>query len=269
MTSATIIDALYCIPRKAQVTQVSECVAFNEDLAPAMRASGIAGAVLAHGNCWRCQHQWNCADRRTHEIVNAVERNAAQLRGLASYDALRVGESLRWIDEAVAEGAVSGAYADAECSISGLDAPRMYPLYGLCAQLRMPVVLGFHSAERWVQHLSQVEVMAADLPDLDVLLAPPQDAEAASILRLMRRYPRISFLLRPEELQADAGLCEYIEMQGRERALFRSGAQGWAAAVEKALSVPLSPGARRAYLHENATRVYGFPVGVASLEMKS
>jgi len=269
MTSATIIDALYCIARKAQVTQVSECVAFQEDLTPAMDASGIAGAVLAHGNCWQCQHQWNCADRRTHEIVSAVERKPGKLRGLASYDALRVGESLRWIDEAVGEGGVSGAYADAECSINGLDAPRMYPLYGLCAKLRMPVVLGFHSAERWAQHLSQVEVLAADLPDLDVLLAPPQEAEAASILRLMRRYPRISFLLCPEELQADAGLCDYIEMQGRERALFRSGGKGWAAAVEKALGLPLSPAALRAYLSENATRVYGFPVGVASLQMKS
>ena len=68
MTSATIIDALYCIPRKTQVTQVSECVAFSEDLAPAMSASGIAGAVLAHGNCWQCQHQWNCADRRTQRL---------------------------------------------------------------------------------------------------------------------------------------------------------------------------------------------------------
>lgn len=267
MANATIIDALFCIPQKPRVMQPSDCVQFNQDLAPAMNASGIAGAVLAHCNCWECQHHWNCADRRTHEIVNVVAKNQKRLRGLASYDSLRIGESLRWIDDAVVEGGVAGAYAEAECCASGLDASRMYPLYGLCAKLRLPMVLGFHSPARWVQHLQQVEVMAADFPDLDLLLAPPHGAEPESILGLMQRFPRVWFLLCPEVLGRDAGLCECIELQGRERALFRSCTMGWSAAVEMAMGLPLSPAALRAYLFENAARVYEFPMGVASLDM--
>src|ERR1039458_10194045 len=104
MANATIIDALFCIPQKSRVMQPSDCVPFNQDLVPAMNASGIAGAVLAHCNCWECQHHWNCADRRTHEIVNVVAKSQRRLRGLASYDSLRIGESLRWIDDAVVEG---------------------------------------------------------------------------------------------------------------------------------------------------------------------
>lgn len=264
MANTTIIDALFCIPQKANVMQLSDCAPFHQDLTEPMNAGGIAGAVLAHGNCWECQHHWNCADRRTHEVANVVAKNPRQLRGLASYDPLRIGESLRWIDEAVSEGKLSGAYAEAECCVSGLDAPRMYPLYGMCAKLRAPVVLGFHSRERWVQHLPQVEVVAADLPELDILLAPPLGAGTASILGLMRRFPRVSFLLCPQDLQSDAALCEYIELLGRERALFRSSSEGWAAAVEAALSLPLGPAARRAYLFENASRVYGISVGVSS-----
>ena len=80
--------------------------------------------------------------------MNAVARNPRRLRGLASYDPLRIGESLRWIDEAITEGGLAGAYAQAECCISGLDAPRMYPLYGLCAMLRSPVVLEISSREQ-------------------------------------------------------------------------------------------------------------------------
>jgi len=268
MANATIIDGLFCIPEKARVMQLSDCLPFTQDLVPGMNASGIAGVVLAHCNCWQCQHHWNCADRRTHEIVNVVARNTGRLRGLASYDPLRIGESLRWIEDAVIEGGVAGAYAEAECCSSGVDAPRMYPLYGLCAMLRLPVVLGFHGLERWVQHLPQVEVVAADFPDLDLLLAPPQGVEAASILRLMRRFPRISFLLFPGDLQADAGLCKYIELQGREHVLFRSCPEGWTPAVETALGLSLGPAALRAYLFENATRVYGFSVEVASFEVK-
>jgi predicted TIM-barrel fold metal-dependent hydrolase len=264
MANSAIIDAFFCIPKKGPVAQISDCVPFTEDISPRMNASGIAGAVLAHGCCAECQHQWNCADRRTYEVANAVARNPRQLRGLASYDPLRIGESLRWIDEAVSERGLAGAYAQAECCF-GLDAPRMYPLYGLCAKLQSPIVLDFASRERWGRHRPQVEVVAADFPELDILLATPPQADTASILRLMQRFPRVSFLFCPQELQADAALCEYVELQGRERALFRSSSEGWPCCVEVARALPLSPAARRAYLSENATRVFRFPLPAPDL----
>ena len=242
MANAAIIDAFFCIPKKGGVAQISDCVPFTEDISPRMNASGIAGAVLAHGCGAECQHQWNCADRRTHEVVNAVARNPRQLRGLASYDPLRIGESLRWIDEAVSERGLAGAYAQAECCVSGLNAPRMYPLYGLCAKLQSPVVLGFTSRERWGHHRPQVEEVAADFPELDILLATPPQTDTESILRLMQRFPRVSFLFCPQELQADAALCEYVELQGRERALFRSSSKGWPCCVEVAQALRAEPG---------------------------
>jgi len=269
MANAVIIDALFAIPRKPNVTQISDCIPFSQDLAPLMSTSGIAGAILAPCNCSHCQHQWNCADRRTDEIVNAVASDPVRLRGLACYDPLRIGESLRWIWEASAKGGLAGVYAQAECCVSGLHAPRMYPLYGLCAMLRSPVVLDISSRESWAQHRPQVEVVAADFPELEILLAPPPHPDTASIMRLMQRFPRISFLLRPQDLQSDASLCEYIELQGSERALFRSSAKGWLPAVEAALGLQLGPAARRAYLFENASRVYGFSVESGILRNKT
>jgi predicted TIM-barrel fold metal-dependent hydrolase len=262
-----IIDALFCIPKSGAVSKISDCVPFSQDLAPLMNSCGIAGAILAMSNCAQCQHRWNCADRRTQEIVNAVAANPKQLRGLASYDSLRIGESLRWIDEAITEGGLVGAYAEAECCISGLDTPRMYPLYGLCAKLRSPMVIDITSHERWTHHRPQVEVVAADFPELDILLATPPRADSASILQLMQHFPRISFLLCPLELRADAVLCEYVELVGRERVLFRSSAGGWREAVEVALTLPLGTAAQRAYLAENATRLFKFPVQAAALKM--
>jgi predicted TIM-barrel fold metal-dependent hydrolase len=262
MVHAAIIDAFFCIPKNGAVAQISDCLPFSEDLTPRMNASGIGGAVLAHGGCGECQHHWNCADRRTYEVVNAVARNPKQLRGLAAYDPLRIGESLRWIDEAVSYSGLAGAYAQAERCVSGLDAPRMYPLYGLCAKLRSPVVLDFADREGWAHHRHEVEVVAADFPELDILLATPPQSDTESILRLMQRFPRISFLLEPQDLQRDRTLCEYVELHGRERALFRSSSKGWAYSVAAAQALPLSPGARRAYLSENATRLFSFPVPV-------
>jgi predicted TIM-barrel fold metal-dependent hydrolase len=259
MAYATIIDAFFCIPKNGAVAQISDCVPFSEDLSGPMNASGIGGAVLAHGGCGQCQHHWNCADRKTHEVVDVVARNPKQLRGLAAYDPLRIGDSLRWIDEAVSFRGLVGAYAQAERCVSGLDAPRMYPLYGLCAKLRSPVVLGFANREGWAHHRQEVEVVAADFPELDILLATPPQTDTESILRLMKRFPRISFLLDPQELQADAKLCEYVELHGRERALFRSSPKGWPDSVAAAQALRLSPGARRAYLSENATRLFSFP----------
>jgi len=225
-----------------------------------MISSGISGAVLAPCNCAGCQHHWNCADRMTHEIVDSVAKNSKLLRGLASYDSLRIGDSLRWIDEGATSGGLVGAYALAESCSSGLDAPRMYPLYGMCAKMRSPVVLEFTSRERWLHYRPQVEVVAADFPELDILLATPPFINTASILLLLQRFPHISFALRPEELQADAALCEYVELKGRERALFRSSSKGWRASGKAAMALPLGPAAQRAYLSENAMRLFRFPV---------
>jgi predicted TIM-barrel fold metal-dependent hydrolase len=195
--------------------------------------------------------------------MSAVARNPKRLRGLASYDPLRIGESLRWIDEAVAEGGLAGGYAQAECCVSGLDAPRMYPLYGVCAKLNLPIVLDFVSRDRWLHHRPQVEVVAADFPELDILLASPPQADTASIIRLMQRFPRISFLLCPEELRSDTALREYVESEARDRAIFRSSAAGWPASVESALALRLTPVAQRAYFSENAERMFNFSLDVS------
>jgi predicted TIM-barrel fold metal-dependent hydrolase len=268
MAHAAIIDALFGIPRIAGATQISDCVPFNQDLGPLMQLSGIAGAVLAPANCVQCPHQWNCADRMTHEIISVVAQSPQRLRGLGSYDLLRVGDSLRWIDEGVIAGGLAGVYVPAECCVAGLEASLMYPLYGLCARLRCPVVIDIPSRERWLHHRPQVELVAADFPELDVLLAPPPSTDAASIIPLIERFPRVSFLLCPQELQSDAVLCKYVELEGRERALFRSSPEGWQSAVEIALGLPLGRAAQRAYLSENATRLFNFSVDVPNLTGK-
>lgn len=255
-----IIDALFSIPKKTGVRQISDCVPFTQDLTPLMDASGIAGAILALSNCAQCQHRWNCADRRTQEIINAVTKNPKRLSGLASYDPLRIGESLRWIDEAITEGGLVGAYLQAECCIAGLDSNRMYALYGLCAKLRSPVVFDIASQEHWARHRSQVEVVAADFPELEILLAMPPGTDSESMLTLLRRFPHISFLLSPMELHSDSALCGYVELEAREHALFCSSAGGWPPPVEAALRLPLSAAARRAYLYENAARLFKFPM---------
>jgi predicted TIM-barrel fold metal-dependent hydrolase len=258
MAIAKIIDALFCIPRNAKVKQISDCVPFRQDLAPQMILSGIAGAVLAPCSCSQCEHQWNCADRITQEIVKAVARQSKQLRGLACYDPLKIGESMRWIDDGVTQGGLVGVYAPVERCSGGLDAPRMYPMYGICAKLGIPAVLDFTSHERWAHHRPQVEVVAADFPEMDILLTSPPQADITSILLLMQRFPHISFLICPEELQANAELCEYVEARGRERVLFCSSAKGWPQAVKTALELPLGPAARCAYLFGNAARLFRF-----------
>jgi predicted TIM-barrel fold metal-dependent hydrolase len=267
MTHPAIIDALFSIPHKGPVAQISDCTPFLEDLTPRMKASGIAGAVLVHGNCLQCRDQWSCADRKTREIANIVARHPRQLRGLAAYDSLRIGESLRWIDDAVSKGDMAGTYVQAECCVTGLDAPRMYPLYGLSAKLRSPVVMDFPSRDRWVYHRPQVEVVAEDFPELDIVLAPPPRSEAAGIVAMMKRYPHVSFILGPQELQQNEGLCEFLEVQGRDQVLFRSAGEEWPPVVQLACGIPLGPAARRAYLGENAAKMFGFHLETASLQV--
>jgi len=264
MTHTTIIDSLFSLPQRGPVVHIDDCVPFREDLTPGMKASGIAGAVLAHGNCRECPYEWECAERMTHEVAELVRQHPKQLRGLAAYDPLRIGQSLGWIDELVRQGTLAGVYIHSEACLSGLNAARMYPLYGVCAMLGAPVVVEFFESDRWAYQRAQLELVAADFPDLELLVAPPARGEPSAMVPMMRRFPRISFLLGPRELQGNDKLCEYLELQGRSRAMFRSAGEPWPAVSALALAVPLSPAARRAYLAENAQRVFGFPAGEAA-----
>ena len=142
----------------------------------------------------------------------------------------------------------------------------MYPLYGLCARLRAPVVLEITSREQWAHYRPQVEVVAADFPEMEIVLAPPQGTDADSIIQLIQHFPHISFLPYSQEFRAEPMLCEYVEVEGREHTLFRSSPDGWAEAEEEARRLPLGLAARRAYLGENAMRLFKFPVEAAILE---
>ncbi|HVJ05138.1 MAG TPA: amidohydrolase family protein [Candidatus Saccharimonadales bacterium] len=259
-----IIDALFSIPRVGTAQQIPDCIPLKQDIGQKMNSEGVAGAVVAPCNCSLCQHRWNCADRRTHEVQDTVARSPKRLRGLACYDQLRIGDSLRWIDSAVSKGELAGAYAQAEFCVSGVNSARMYPLYGLCARMRAPMVIEIASQNDWTYHRPQVEVVAADFPELDIVLAPPERMDWASVLRLMEQFPRISVLLSPEKLRQDSTLREYIELKGRERVMFRSGLNGWPTSVETARELPLGPAARLAYLAENCSKLFGFPAEVMS-----
>lgn len=258
LSHTPIIDALFSIPQHGPVVQISDCIPFLQDLAPGMKAAGISGAVIAHGNCSQCQYEWNCANRKTHEIAALVAHSPGRLRGLAAYDCLRVAESMRWIDETVHRGELAGAYLRSESCCHGLDSPRMYPLYGMCSMLAAPLVLEFGGRERWLYQRPQLEMVAADFPDMDLLVAVPPHTELASLAQLMKRFPRMMFLLGPRELLESEKLCELLEADGSRRVLFRSAGEAWPLAVRAASEVPLGPVARRAYLGENAARIFGF-----------
>lgn len=263
MPQDAVIDALFCLPRKNRVVQPVECPPFQEELLLSMLAGGMAGAVLGPSQCLHCQHQWSCVERRNQDVAGIVARSPIHLRGLGAYDSFRIGESLRWLDEQIGAGKLAGAYVLAESSIAGLDAARMYPLYGICAMLHVPVVLDFSSRERWLHQRSQVEVVAADFPQQDILLASPPGTAATDLLRLMQRYPRVGILLSPQDLQNAPVLCEYLEGLGRERMYFRGAPAVWQAAVAVAHKLPLTDGAKRSYLTENAARMFRF-TGVGS-----
>jgi predicted TIM-barrel fold metal-dependent hydrolase len=258
MTHASIIDSLYSLPKKGPVVQLSDCVPFQEDLTPRMQQCGLAGIVLAHGNCRQCQYEWECADRMTNEISNLVAQHPDKLRGLAAYDPLRIGESMGWLDKLVRKGQIAGAYMHSEACIRGVDSARMYPLYGMCAMLRVPVVVEFVEEDCWKHQRSQLELVASDFPDLDLAVVPPRKSNKSCIIPMMKRFPRLSFLLGPQDLQESRPLRDYIDSEAGDRVLFRSAGEDWSSAVVMAQSLRLGPAALRAYLGENAERLFGF-----------
>jgi hypothetical protein len=120
-------------------------------------------------------------------------------------------------------------------------------------------VIEFFEDDCWKYQRSQLELVAADFPDLELAVAPPRESNKSCIVPMMKRFPHLSFLLAPRDLQGNRTLCKYLDsQQGRGRAMFRSGGEEWSSAVAMAQAVPLGPAARSAYLAQNAARLFGF-----------
>lgn len=109
------------------------------------------------------------------QVYDLMKRSKGRIIGAAGYNPLRIKESLDDIEKSVKEYGFKFVYAHNISFGIPFNDKKMYPLYGLCSTLKIPVSLQTgHSAEAlpsWVGNPMAIDEVVMDFPDLKINLS--------------------------------------------------------------------------------------------------
>jgi predicted TIM-barrel fold metal-dependent hydrolase len=156
------------------------------------------------------------------------------------------------------------------------DDRRYYPLYAKCAELRIP--LSIHTSANWTTvaasdlgHPRHIDVVAADFPELDIVMSHAGYPWVLEAVLLAWKYPNVYLELaahRPRYIaQAGTGwepLLRFGPRTIREKVLFGT---GWfllghppGKVLDEFRELPIPEDVMELWLHGNAERLLGAEV---------
>lgn len=265
--SLTVVDCLFPIEsRSPQTISTQELCEISEpQLIRDMDRTGISCALISPCRRWRCERHWLCAQVAIDDLVHRLHSAPGRFAGLAFYSPFAIADSLEALEKAIGEHGFCGAFVLTEASdIPVMDA-RMYPLYARCAQLRVPVVVQVSNSVPHTAVPKDLALLASDFPELSIVAGVLGKVHIADMLRLCERYTNLSFAF-------DGCFAEPFEVAlfrnsevARERAMFGSNGIEWSALIQEIGRNELPYDFARAFLHDNANRVFALDAHRATL----
>ena len=142
----------------------------------AMDETGYDKVCISAVKMWSYRKHFGLIFDFSIDYVNEmVKKGNGRIIGAAGYNPFRIEESLQDIEKAIKEYGFKFVYAHSLGFGLPFNDRKMYPLYGLCSSLKVPVSLQVgHSAEplpSWVGNPMSVDEVAIDFPDLKINLS--------------------------------------------------------------------------------------------------
>lgn len=142
----------------------------------AMDKEGYDKVCISAVKMWSYRKSFSLIFDFTIDQVNKmVKQGKGRIIGVAGYNPFRINESLQDIEKSVKEYGFKFVYAHPITFGLAFNDRKMYPLYGLCSSLNIPVSMQVgHSAEplpSWVGSPMTVDEVVMDFPDLKINLS--------------------------------------------------------------------------------------------------
>ena len=196
-------------------------------------------------------------------VGEIVQKAKGRVIGAASYDPLRIDESLRDIERGVKEyGFKYVWFHPITFGLSPRD-KKCYPLYAKCNEL--DIAVGFqvgHSAEvlpSWVGHPMEADEIAIDFPDLRINLSHTGWPWTAEFCSMIWRHPNVYGDISayfPKSL--DPELVRFMNgSRGRDKILFGTNGLGLKRCKEEFMAMDLKDETKRMILRDNNLRFLG------------
>jgi len=232
-------------------------------LIAAMDAAGVQTVLATDLLAWSYRRQERFALDMTDRIAELSERYPGRIYGLADYDPMHIGQSLRKVRRDVTERGFKGVYVH----IYGYDVPldhrSMYPLYALCEELGVPVAMQVgHVLEAMPSEHGrpiQLDRIACDFPELTIVGTHTGWPWVEEMIAVASKWPNVY-------LNVSAWLPQYFSpalvqflrtRTGADKVLFGSNGLSWQRYREGFAKLELREETLRKVLYDNPRRVYG------------
>ena len=233
-----------------------------EGVVKEMEEIGVQYMFIDSSKAWSRHDHKLWTDWSVDLIKKLVDESGGRLIGGASYNPFHIRESLEEIDRAVELYGCKYIFCHPISFGLRPDDKKMYPLYGKCLELGIPVSFQVgHSAEALPSepgHPMYADEIAMDFPDLTIILThtgfPWIDEWISMIWRHNNVYGNIGAYY-PSDL--DPAIVKFMNGRGQNKIMWATNGFGLTRCKKEFLELPLKEKVRNKVLRDNALRVFG------------
>jgi predicted TIM-barrel fold metal-dependent hydrolase len=227
-----------------------------------MDEANVVKVCITQCKMWSYWNKWMYMDTSLDEVAQYTTQYPDRFAGLAGYNPFRIKDSLREIDRAVREYDFKGVYIH----IYGFDIPlhdrKMYPLYGKCVELDIPVSIQVgHVLEAMPSEHARpmyLDRIASDFPDLKIVGAHTGWPWVEELISVCYKWDNVYF-------GVDAWMPKYLKPEiihfinsrmGQDRCLWGTNGLSWKESRDQIEEIGLKEDVKKRLLYDNAAELF-------------
>jgi hypothetical protein len=235
-----------------------------EEFIKAMDKEGYDKVCIAAVKMWSYRMSFSLIFDFTIDQVNEmVKKGNGRIIGVAGYNPFRIDESLQEIEKAVKEYGFKFVYAHPITFGLPFNDKKMYPLYGLCSSLKIPVSMQVgHSAEplpSWVGNPMSIDEVVIDFPDLKINLSHTGFPWINEWIDLVWKHPNVYgdiAAYMPKNL--DPELIKFMSSgRGNSKVMWGTNGMGLKRGKQQLMEMDMKDKYKENILRNNALRFMG------------
>ena len=227
-----------------------------------MDEANVEKVCITQCKMWSYWNKWMYMDTSLDEVAQYTTQYPDRFAGLAGYNPFRIKDSLREIDRAVKEYDFKGVYIH----IYGFDIPlhdrKMYPLYGKCVDLDIPVSIQVgHVLEAMPSEHARpmyLDRIASDFPELKIVGAHTGWPWVEELISVCYKWDNVYFGIdawMPKYLKPE--IIHFINSRmGQDRCLWGTNGLSWQASRNQVEEIGLKEDVKKRLLHDNAAELF-------------
>jgi len=261
-------------PRREEFREAARALDVGEEqVIDLLDQAGIGRTLITGVDEWSSVHETFIPNEL---VAGLAERHPDRFSPFAGIDLGKGMEGVRELEHLVRDRGFRGLSLRPFMIGLPADDRRYYPLYAKCAELRIP--LSIHTSANWTTvavndlgHPRHIDAVAADFPELDIVMSHAGYPWVLEAVLLAWKYPNVYLELaahRPRYIATPGTGWEPLLRFGprtiREKVLFGT---GWfllgrppGQLLEEFRQLPLPPDVMELWLSGNAERLLGAAV---------